>query len=85
MYFGFASAAAVTPGSEDDPGCIFFTLKTYQRTFISEILSYCCSSFRTHGRNAEHGGRTDRHGSRNRYLDCNCISGSTDGPYRAHH
>ena len=37
-HLGFASAAAVLLGSEGDPGCIFFTLNTYQATFISDIL-----------------------------------------------
>ena len=33
-----ASAAAVPLGSDGDPGCIFFTLNTYQATFIIDIL-----------------------------------------------
>jgi len=37
-HLGFASAAAVPLGSEGDPGCIFFTLNTYQITFVSDIL-----------------------------------------------
>ena len=37
-HLGFASAAAVPLGSEGDPGCIFFTLNTYQTTFVSDIL-----------------------------------------------
>ena len=40
MHIGFASAVVVPLGSEDDPGCIFFTLNTYKITFISDILSY---------------------------------------------
>ena len=37
-HLGFALAAAVPLGSEGDPGCIFFTLNTYQTTFVSDIL-----------------------------------------------
>ena len=37
MHLGFASAAVVPLGSEGDPGCIFFTLKTYQTTLIGDI------------------------------------------------
>ena len=77
MYLGFASAAAVRLGCEGDPECIFFTLNTYQDTFISYILECDCrewSFFRTHGRTdgRTHGhtdGWTDKRGSRNSYLD----------------
>ena len=37
-HLGFASAAAVLLGSEGYPGCIFYTLNTYQATFIRDIL-----------------------------------------------
>ena len=37
MYLGFALVTAVPLGSEGDQGCIFFTLNTYQTTFISDI------------------------------------------------
>ena len=36
MYFGFALAAVVRLMSEGDPGCTFFTLNSYQATFIRE-------------------------------------------------
>ena len=45
MHLGFASAAAVPLGSEGDPGCIFFTLNTYQTTFISDSLWYACRNW----------------------------------------
>ena len=45
MYLGFALVAAVPLRSEGDPGCIFFTLNTYQTTFISDILSYDCRNW----------------------------------------
>ena len=41
-YFTITSAAAVLLGSEGDPGCIIFTLNTYQATFITYILGYDC-------------------------------------------
>ena len=64
-------------GSEGDPECIFFTPDTYQATFIRDILLYYCRNLscfpdtrtadgRTDGGS---GGRTDRRGSRNSYLD----------------
>ena len=39
MHLGFASAAEVLLRSEGDQGCIFFTLNTYQTTFISYIFA----------------------------------------------
>ena len=38
MHLGFALAVAVLLGSEGDPGCISFTLNTYQPTFINDIF-----------------------------------------------
>ena len=66
-YTHFALAAAVPLGSEGDPGCIFFTLNTYQATFISDILWYDLKLYSvtdgpTHG-------RTDRREVWNSYLE----------------
>ena len=44
-HLGFASAGAVQLVCEVDPGCIFFTLNTYQATFISDILWYDCRNW----------------------------------------
>ena len=41
-HLGFASAAAFPLGTDGDPGCIFFSLKTCQATFISDILWNNC-------------------------------------------
>ena len=62
-------------GSEDDPEGIFFTLDTYQETFISDILGPDCKnrSYFLDGRTEDRGwtdrGRIDRCGSRNSYLN----------------
>ena len=51
----------------------FFSLLTHTKQLL--LVTFCHTaagiggSFRTHGRNTEHGGRTDRRGSRNSYLD----------------
>ena len=74
-HLGFASAAAVPLGSEGEPGCIFFTLNTYQATFIIDILWYACRNWKKNfGRTEDDGGRTedvrtDGRGSWNSYLD----------------
>ena len=57
-HLGFAPAAAVPLGSEDDPGCIFFMLDTHQATFISEILWFDFRKWFFFGHTNE---RTDRH------------------------
>ena len=44
-HLGFASVAAVWLGYEGDPRCIFFTHDTYQASFISDILWYCCRNW----------------------------------------
>ena len=49
-HLGFPSGAAGPLGSEDDPGCIIFTLNTYQTTFISDILWYTSRYWVSFGR-----------------------------------
>ena len=74
MYVAWLCLASWPQGSEGDPECIFFTLNTYQATFI--LVTFCDTtagngpSFQTHRHTNERtDGWTDRRGSWNSYLD----------------